>query len=1399
MAVVSFTAYSPTAFTLLSGSGFSVGDRYHVDADLDAGAQTYTIDVTDDDAFFSGDFWTGGAPDDNGQVASVYDSNGTLVDSGEIYLESGSRVIDEFGNTITVYRIEIENRLVGFVADGPLQPGNTYTVDSRINPSETSVRFDELVDVVYDQDVSNTIQGTSDNDTIEGGAGNDTIQTGDGIDVVYGGTGDDVIGGWLGGNGDKSYYGEEGNDSIIGQFNNDLISGGDGNDTLSGGAGFDTILGGDGADTFLITDDHQYDSIDGGTDHDIVTHANWISSSGVTVTFSGDEAGSYSYDGVGADAWGDFSEIEHIVGTTNDDFVDASLSNVYQKLEGGDGADTLTGGAGSDEILGDAGGDSLIGGAGQDYIDGGTGDDILSGGSGSDTLYGGLGGGLDTLSGDAGDDDLVMGSGDIAYGGDGDDEFFLYDSGGMGGTATIIGGEGNEGNADPTNQSGGDILRLNWDGTGSFVTDNYTIIASGNGAGSVTGSDTDVTFSEIEWINTGLGADTVDFSAATEGIFLLTDDGNDVITGSDGSDGVDAGAGDDTLAGGQGADTLYGGDDTDTFLIENSFGADSIVGGEVGTDADLIDLSAVTVSVNVVYSDTELGTITDGTDTLSFSEIERFVTTDQADTFTATTDPAVVSSIDLSAGDGDDTIRTASGDDTIDAGTGADLVSGGSGNDSIVGGAGNDTLSGGAGDDVMGGFSANEAGDDYLDGGFGNDTFAGGDGNDTLVGGTGEDWMFGNADADLFIIEDYIAADTVTGGETGTDLDRLDVSAVAIGVEVTLSGAEAGTLTDGFDTLNFSEIEAFTLTDFADSLDNSAQSSAVNADGRGGDDTLTAGAGDDTLLGGDGNDSLRGWNGSDSLVGGAGDDTITSDAGTDTVIGGAGNDSIGLWTGDDSVDAGDDADVIEAYQIDNDTIVGGEGGVDDDVLKTFVSSSVTVTYSGNEAGTITDGSGTLSFSEIERLVLSNFNDSLNGGSDSIGINAEGRDGNDVMSGGSGNDTFLGGTGADTISGGSGDDYIDGGDGDDLLTTGEGQDTLIGGGGNDTLMNSAGNDSLVGGAGDDSIVATLGNDTLEGGDGNDTLEGGADDDSLTGGDGDDVFVYNAGDGNDTITDFNFGNSGTLGDGDSTNNDFIDLSAFYDDIWELHGDYADDNILNQSNTTDINGNAVDYSDNTAMNGSITFTDASADSSSFTNENTGVVCFASGTAIRTPQGDRLIDTLRVGDLVTTMDNGPQPIRWIGRRHLDSCSLLMHPNLRPIFISKGVLGAARDLLVSPQHGMLLGDHLVRAKHLVAAPKSRVRIAHGRKSVTYIHLMFDAHQFVFAEKIPSESFYPGTMAQKMLDPAALAELWALFPGLCVAPNGSQATLQSYGDTVRPFCAKKTVAERFPSIGSVRL
>ncbi|NVK15958.1 MAG: Hint domain-containing protein [Rhodobacteraceae bacterium] len=336
---------------------------------------------------------------------------------------------------------------------------------------------------------------------------------------------------------------------------------------------------------------------------------------------------------------------------------------------------------------------------------------------------------------------------------------------------------------------------------------------------------------------------------------------------------------------------------------------------------------------------------------------------------------------------------------------------------------------------------------------------------------------------------------------------------------------------------------------------------------------------------------------------------------------------------------------------------------------------------------------------------------------------------------------------------------------------------------------SGNDTMTGPHDQNVMYGLGGDDDLTGGSGDDTLDGGAGNDSLTGGSGNDVFAVSTG--HDTISDFNTGNTGALDDGDSSNNDFIDLSGHYDHLSELYADQADDGILNQSNTTDTFGNAVDYSDNTQFGAgdSLTFSGASADRSSFTTENTGVVCFTAGTAIRTPRGSRPIETLRPGDLVCTLDNGPQPVCWIGTRRLDHADLQLHPNWRPVLFKREVLGASRDLMLSPQHRILAGpggQRLMAAKHL-ARQMPGARICNGIRQVTYIHLMFEQHQIIFAEDTPAESFYPGPMALRAVSCRNRAELAALFPQL-FRPGAS--AVSAYGSPARPVVAQPAQARR---------
>jgi hypothetical protein len=161
--------------------------------------------------------------------------------------------------------------------------------------------------------------------------------------------------------------------------------------------------------------------------------------------------------------------------------------------------------------------------------------------------------------------------------------------------------------------------------------------------------------------------------------------------------------------------------------------------------------------------------------------------------------------------------------------------------------------------------------------------------------------------------------------------------------------------------------------------------------------------------------------------------------------------------------------------------------------------------------------------------------------------------------------------------------------------------------------------------------------------------------------------------------------------------------------------------------------------------------------------VVCFLAGTLIETPDGPRAVQDLTAGMSVLTLDHGAQPIRWIGRSTV--CGL---GRLAPIRIGAGVLGNRRDLLLSPNHRVLLrstmaelcfGAHqvLVPAKALVDGVAVRQE---SMLRAEYLHLMLDGHQMVFSEGIATETLFTGSMTQDILDDDARAELRAIFPDL---------------------------------------
>ncbi|MGL4238253.1 Hint domain-containing protein [Tabrizicola sp.] len=167
--------------------------------------------------------------------------------------------------------------------------------------------------------------------------------------------------------------------------------------------------------------------------------------------------------------------------------------------------------------------------------------------------------------------------------------------------------------------------------------------------------------------------------------------------------------------------------------------------------------------------------------------------------------------------------------------------------------------------------------------------------------------------------------------------------------------------------------------------------------------------------------------------------------------------------------------------------------------------------------------------------------------------------------------------------------------------------------------------------------------------------------------------------------------------------------------------------------------------------------------------LICFTHGTLVDTPNGPRLIETLEPGDLVSTLGNGSQPLRWTGSRHVSAVEMITNADLRPVEFDTGVIGNTRPLRVSPQHRILLDDWraqvyfgedqvLVPAKALVNG--STVRQTVPEAGVTYIHILFDRHEVIISEGALSESFHPGEIGLGALDEGQRRELDLLFPGL---------------------------------------
>ncbi len=544
--------------------------------------------------------------------------------------------------------------------------------------------------------------------------------------------------------------------------------------------------------------------------------------------------------------------------------------------------------------------------------------------------------------------------------------------------------------------------------------------------------------------------------------------------------------------------------------------------------------------------------------------------------------------------------------------------------------------------------------------------------------------------------------------------------------------------------------------------------------GRGGDDTIEAGDEDDVVYGGGGADTIDGGDGDDIIYGGDGDYTETlvldwSAEGADgtSLAAGFTQDTGGIEVSVSFVNDGNNNPTYLVESTDTTYVGTGEDFDPNSSLRLFgngdaATSTTTIDFAAATGSDFLD--------EVENVTfrLNDVDWGSGNHTDIITVNAFDADGNPVTvtitpDGGdtvSGN-TITANTVANTQAQADGSVlieiagpvaqieiiYVNGQGGTQAVWVSNLHFEAV----PDPALDEA--DIITGGAGADTIYGEAGDDVIDGGAGADTIFGGAGDDTITlgagdvatGGAGDDIFILDP--------------TGALGGPGAT-------------ITITGSEIDEDGIGDSLNFSGLIS-AGDITYTTPESGSVTLADGTV--VTFSDIENVFICFTEGAMIATPLGDRMIQTLRPGDLVLTRDHGPQPVRWIGSSTLPGTG-----RAAPIRFARGAFGNTRPFFVSPQHRMLyVGgdatlyfDHpevMVPAKHLVNGGSIRPL---DRVSVTYCHLMLDRHEVILADGVWSESFHPGAEGLGTLDPRAREAMFAAFPELREDPR-------RYGDTAR--------------------
>ena len=169
---------------------------------------------------------------------------------------------------------------------------------------------------------------------------------------------------------------------------------------------------------------------------------------------------------------------------------------------------------------------------------------------------------------------------------------------------------------------------------------------------------------------------------------------------------------------------------------------------------------------------------------------------------------------------------------------------------------------------------------------------------------------------------------------------------------------------------------------------------------------------------------------------------------------------------------------------------------------------------------------------------------------------------------------------------------------------------------------------------------------------------------------------------------------------------------------------------------------------------------------------ICFAEDVRIATAMGGVRAGDVWVGDLVQTLDGGPQPVSWVGRRLVPGTGANA-----PVLFAPGAIGNHSPLKLSQQHRVLIASPLAElmfgASEVLVPAKALINgvdiCLMPCARIAYVHLALESQQILLAEGAHCESLLPGDMAQALAD---------LPPRLKNRPYAAARPVLRYGEAV---------------------